>query len=128
MRWKCCRTGRSICSCSTVRNPDVSAAGLPEEIKDPAGPPLIVFGKLNGSESEDQWARMAKTRVVRRVESMDRMFDQVALLLHRDPGKLPVHQRRLLEELYQSNKSLAEKCLKTPVPCRAYEPSGNSRK
>jgi CheY-like chemotaxis protein len=90
-------------------NPDVSAAGLPEEIKDPAGPPLIVFGRLNGSESEDQWARMAKTRVVRRVESMDRMFDQVALLLHRDPGKLPVHQRRLLEELYQSNKSLAGK-------------------
>ena len=46
---------------------------------------------------------MAKTRVVRRVESMDRMFDQVALLLHRDAGRLPLHQRRLLEELYQSN-------------------------
>jgi len=33
----------------------------------------------------------------------------VALLLHRDAGRLPLHQRRLLEELYQSNKLLAGK-------------------
>jgi len=90
-------------------SPEASVRTLPEEIADVSGPPLIVFGKLNGSESEDQWVRLAKTRVVRRVESMDRLFDQVALLLHRDAGRLPLHQRRLLEELYQSNKLLAGK-------------------
>jgi CheY-like chemotaxis protein len=89
--------------------PGVSAYALPESLRDPAAPPLIVFGKLNGAATEEQWARLAKTQVVRRVESMDRMFDQTALLLHQEAAKLPAHQRKVLEDLYESNKSLAGK-------------------
>src|SRR5262249_39368192 len=89
--------------------PGMRVNAPPQGVRNRAAPPLIVFGKLNGSETEQQWARLAKTQVVRRVESMDRMFDQSALLLHRDAGKLPLHQRRVLEALYQSNKALAGK-------------------
>jgi HAMP domain-containing protein/signal transduction histidine kinase/DNA-binding response OmpR family regulator len=95
---------------------DARAAGLAHELffradGEPAGaPPIIVFGEGNDPTREDpQWARWAKTHIVRRVESLDRLLDQSTLLLHRDAGKLPQSHRRMLEDLYQSNKSLAGK-------------------
>jgi len=87
----------------------IAADGLSDEPRVAESTPLIVYGPVNGTHAEERWARIGRSRVVRRVESMDRLFDQAALLLHRDVNKLPLHQRRVLEELYQSNKSLAGK-------------------
>jgi CheY-like chemotaxis protein len=73
-------------------------------------PPILVLGDAaHAATVHTAWARIAKTRVVRQVESLDRLLDQSTLLLHRDTGKLPHRHRRTLEDLYQSNKSLAGK-------------------
>ena len=73
-------------------------------------PPIVVLG--NGAEAGldgTQWGRLAKARLVRKVESLDRLLDQSTLLLHRDASKLSDNHRTILADLYQSNKSLAGK-------------------
>jgi CheY-like chemotaxis protein len=47
--------------------------------------------------------------MVRQAHSPERLLDQVAFFLHRSLNRLPEAQRQLLQDLHQSNKSLAGK-------------------
>ena len=73
-------------------------------------PPVVIFG--NGADvalDDARWERLARARVVRKVESLDRLLDQSTLLLHHDASKLSDTHRTILADLYLSNKSLAGK-------------------
>jgi CheY-like chemotaxis protein len=72
--------------------------------------PILVYDQSKGSASIDRaWQQVAKTPGVHWVHSLERLLDQTALCLHRNMASLPKSQRRILEDMYESNKSLAGK-------------------
>ena len=56
-------------------------------------------------------AHGSASRVIPRAlgDSSERLLDQSTLVLHRNTAKLPIAQRRMLAEMYESNKLLADK-------------------
>ena len=72
--------------------------------------PILVYDQSNGAASIDRaWQQVAKNPAVHWVHSLERLLDQTALCLHRNTASLPKNQRRILEDMYESNKSLAGK-------------------
>jgi CheY-like chemotaxis protein len=49
---------------------------------------------------------MARSVVIKGVESPERLLDETALFLHRVVGDLPAEKRRMLERLYSSDENL----------------------
>jgi CheY-like chemotaxis protein len=69
--------------------------------------PVVVFtGRELTPAQESQLQDLARTVVLKGVESPERLLDETALFLHRDVGNLPQAKQRLLERLRQSNASL----------------------
>jgi CheY-like chemotaxis protein len=60
-------------------------------------------------EENDQWKRLGQTCTLRSAQSLERLLDQTAFLLHRNVAKLPKAKREILESLHQSDKALAGK-------------------
>jgi CheY-like chemotaxis protein len=52
---------------------------------------------------------MARSVVVKGVESPERLLDETALILHRDVTSLPAEKQRMLERLHGSDEGLAGK-------------------
>jgi CheY-like chemotaxis protein len=72
--------------------------------------PLIVFGDGEFIYTEDgRWKRVGEPATVRLVQSPERLLDQALLFLHRPLAELPENKRRILQELHESNRSLAGK-------------------
>src|SRR5204862_5410550 len=69
--------------------------------------PVIVFtgGELS-AEEEAQLHRMARSIVVKGVESPERLLDETALFLHRVVTDLPSEKQRMLERLNSSDEDL----------------------
>jgi CheY-like chemotaxis protein len=93
--------------------PDVSGFELLAEIQQDEtlrDVPIIVFtGKVLSEEEETQIRRMAKSIVLKGVESPERLLDETALFLHRVIADLPEGQQRMLEHLHGSDEALAGK-------------------
>ena len=69
--------------------------------------PVVVFTGKELSEQEDSALRaMAKSVVLKDVQSPERLFDETALFLHRVVADLPESKRKLLERLHTSNDVL----------------------
>src|SRR3954453_12554854 len=69
--------------------------------------PVVVFtGKELSSEEEAQLKTVAKSVVLKDVQSPERLFDETALFLHRVVTDLPESKRRMLERLHGSNDVL----------------------
>jgi CheY-like chemotaxis protein len=69
--------------------------------------PIVVFtGKDLSQEEETELRRMAKSIVLKGVESPERLLDETALFLHRVIGNLPEAKRRMLERLHGSDEAL----------------------
>jgi CheY-like chemotaxis protein len=69
--------------------------------------PVVVFtGKELSSDEETQLRRVAKSVVLKDVQSPERLFDETALFLHRVVADLPESKRKLLERLHGSNAVL----------------------
>jgi CheY-like chemotaxis protein len=65
--------------------------------------PVVVFtGKELTAEEEDRLRQVAKSVVVKDVQSPERLFDETALFLHRVIADLPPAKRALLERLHGS--------------------------
>jgi CheY-like chemotaxis protein/signal transduction histidine kinase/HAMP domain-containing protein len=101
------------CVVLDLRLPDVSGFDLLAEIQQDESlreVPIVVF---TGQElSDDEQAglrRMAKSIVLKGVESPERLFDETALFLHRVVADLPEPKRRMLERLHGSDEALAGK-------------------
>ncbi|HET7845064.1 MAG TPA: response regulator, partial [Xanthomonadales bacterium] len=72
--------------------------------------PIIVFtGKELSAEEDTMLRRMAKSIVLKGVQSPERLLDETALFLHRVVANLPPNKQRMLEKLHQSDEALASK-------------------
>jgi CheY-like chemotaxis protein len=98
------------CCVVDLRLPDISGFELLERIQ--ADPqlrdiPIVVFtGKELSGEEEARLRLVAKSIVVKDVQSPERLFDETALFLHRVVADLPDRQRQMLERLHGSNDVL----------------------
>jgi HAMP domain-containing protein/signal transduction histidine kinase/DNA-binding response OmpR family regulator len=98
------------CCVLDLRLPDMSGYALLEKIQAEPGlreVPIVVFtGKELNPEEERQLRTMAKSIVLKDVQSPDRLFDETALFLHRVVANLPEAKRNLLARLHNSTEVL----------------------
>jgi CheY-like chemotaxis protein len=93
-----------------LRLPDMSGFDLLRQISnDPAlaDVPVVVFtGRELSAEEDAQLHTMARSIVVKGVESPERLLDETALFLHRVVTDLPAEKQRMLERLNSSDDDL----------------------
>ena len=69
--------------------------------------PVVVFtGRELSAEEDAQLHTMARSIVVKGVESPERLLDETALFLHRVVADLPPEKQRMLERLHSSDEDL----------------------
>jgi CheY-like chemotaxis protein len=91
--------------------PDISGFKLVEQIRAEQHqlPIAIYTAKDLSRKEEEQLNRLAQMIIIKDVRSPERLYDQVALWLHREVSKLPADKRDLLRRLHDPNQSLAGK-------------------
>jgi CheY-like chemotaxis protein len=98
------------CVVLDLKLPDMSGFEVLEQIRDDAAlcdVPVVVFTGRELSPDEDaQLHTMARSVVVKGVESPERLLDETALFLHRVVADLPVEKQRMLERLHSSDEDL----------------------
>jgi CheY-like chemotaxis protein len=101
------------CVVLDLRLPDMSGFDLLETMRnDPALAelPVVVFtGKELSQEEDARLHAMARSVVVKGVESPERLLDETALFLHRVVADLPADKQRMLERLHASDEDLVGK-------------------
>jgi CheY-like chemotaxis protein len=101
------------CVVLDLRLPDMSGFDLLERFRDtPALSelPVVVFTGKDLSPEEDAHLHMlARSVVVKGVESPERLLDETALFLHRVVADLPEEKQRLLDLLHHSDEALIGK-------------------
>ena len=99
------------CAVLDLRLPDISGFDLLREISadaDFADLPVVVFtGRELSADEDAQLHSMARSIVVKGVESPERLLDETALFLHRAIARLPADKQRMLERLRDSDEQLA---------------------
>ncbi|HEY1663712.1 MAG TPA: HAMP domain-containing protein [Verrucomicrobiae bacterium] len=98
------------CCVLDLRLPDMSGYSLLERMQNEPGlrdVPVVVFtGKELEAKEEKQLRAMAKSIVLKDVQSPERLFDETALFLHRVVAGLPEAKREMLARLHNSNEAL----------------------
>jgi CheY-like chemotaxis protein len=100
------------CDCIVLdlRLPDMSGFEVLEALRQDAAlseVPVVVFtGRELSTEEDARLHSMARSIVVKGVESPERLLDETALFLHRVVTDLPVEKQRMLERLNSSDEEL----------------------
>ena len=98
------------CVVLDLRLPDMSGFEWLEKVHaDPTliDVPVVVFtGKDLSAEEQTRLKAMAKSIVLKDVQSPERLLDETALFLHRIVTELPVEKQEMLERLHGSNEVL----------------------
>ncbi|HWA26522.1 MAG TPA: response regulator, partial [Lacunisphaera sp.] len=98
------------CCVLDLRLPDMTGFELMETLRKDATLceiPIVVFtGKELAKEEERQLRTVAKSIVLKDVQSPERLFDETALFLHRVVSELPEPKRKMLEHLHTSSEVL----------------------
>ncbi|HTV63099.1 MAG TPA: HAMP domain-containing protein, partial [Verrucomicrobiae bacterium] len=98
------------CCVLDLRLPDMNGYALLEKMQGESSlrdVPVVVFtGKELDAEEERQLRAMAKSIVLKDVQSPERLFDETALFLHRVVAKLPEGKREMLSRLHNTNEAL----------------------
>jgi len=96
-----------------LRLPDMSGFEILEHFReDPKVKdlPVVVFtGKELTPEEDARLHTLARSVVVKGVESPERLLDETALFLHRVVADLPPEKQRMLEKLHRSDDALVGK-------------------
>jgi CheY-like chemotaxis protein/HAMP domain-containing protein len=98
------------CCVLDLRLPDMSGYTLLEKMQGEPSlreVPVVVFtGQELGAEEDKQLRTLAKSIVLKDVQSPDRLFDETALFLHRVVADLPEAKQKMLMRLHNSNEAL----------------------
>jgi HAMP domain-containing protein/CheY-like chemotaxis protein len=100
------------CDCIVLdlRLPDMTGFEVLEELRADSNlsdVPVVVFtGRELSAEEDAQLHTMARSIVVKGVESPERLLDETALFLHRIVTDLPAEKQRMLERLNSSDEDL----------------------
>jgi CheY-like chemotaxis protein len=98
------------CVVLDLKLPDMSGFEVLERIRDDASlrdMPVVVFtGRELSPEEDARLHTMARSVVVKGVESPERLLDETALFLHRVVADLPAAKQRMLERLHSSDEDL----------------------
>jgi CheY-like chemotaxis protein/signal transduction histidine kinase len=101
------------CVVLDLRLPDMSGFEVLERLRDtPAQSdlPVVVFtGKELSSEEDARLHTLARSVVVKGVESPERLLDETALFLHRIVVNLPPDKQKMLDRLHRSDDALEGK-------------------
>jgi CheY-like chemotaxis protein len=101
------------CVVLDLRLPDMSGFDVLERLRDMPSLgdlPVVVFtGKELSPEEDARLHMLARSVVVKGVESPERLLDETALFLHRVVADLPVEKQKLLERLHRSDDALIGK-------------------
>jgi HAMP domain-containing protein/CheY-like chemotaxis protein/signal transduction histidine kinase len=98
------------CVVLDLRLPDMSGFEVLEALRQErniSDIPVVVFtGRELTAEEDARLHTMARSIVVKGVESPERLLDETSLFLHRIVSDLPVEKRRMLERLTSSDEDL----------------------
>jgi CheY-like chemotaxis protein/HAMP domain-containing protein len=98
------------CAVLDLRLPDMSGFDVLGQLRENhklIDLPVVVFTGRELSAEEDSRLRMlARSVVVKDVESPERLLDETALFLHRVVADLPIDKQRMLDRLHQSDEAL----------------------
>jgi HAMP domain-containing protein/CheY-like chemotaxis protein/signal transduction histidine kinase len=101
------------CVVLDLRLPDISGFEVLERFRDTPSLgdlPVVVFtGKELSPDEDARLHSLARSVVVKGVESPERLLDETALFLHRVVADLPVEKQRLLDRLHHSDDALVGK-------------------
>ncbi|HEX9868368.1 MAG TPA: response regulator, partial [Candidatus Tectomicrobia bacterium] len=101
------------CVVLDLRLPDMSGFEVLECIRDDAtlsDVPVVVFtGKELSLEEDVRLHTLARSVVVKGVESPERLLDETALFLHRVVANLPPEKQQMLDRLHRSDDDLVGK-------------------
>ena len=101
------------CAVLDLRLPDMTGFEVLEHLaKTPelSDLPVVVFtGKDLSAEEDARLHTLARSVVVKDVESPERLLDETALFLHRVVSDLPAEKQRMLDLLHRSDEALAGK-------------------
>jgi HAMP domain-containing protein/CheY-like chemotaxis protein/putative methionine-R-sulfoxide reductase with GAF domain len=106
-------TGSFDCVVLDLRLPDMTGFDILERMRDiPAVKdlPVVVFtGKELSPEEDARLHTLARSVVVKGVESPERLLDETTLFLHRVVADLPQEKQRMLDRLHRSDEALVGK-------------------
>jgi HAMP domain-containing protein/CheY-like chemotaxis protein/signal transduction histidine kinase len=101
------------CMVLDLRLPDMSGFEVLERVRDTPSLtdlPVVVFtGKDLSSEEDARLHTLARSVVVKGVESPERLLDETALFLHRVIADLPPEKQKMLDRLHRSDDALVGK-------------------
>jgi CheY-like chemotaxis protein/signal transduction histidine kinase len=98
------------CVVLDLRLPDMSGFDVLERLRDTPSLcdlPVVVFtGKELSPEEDARLHTLARSVVVKGVESPERLLDETALFLHRVVSDLPLEKQKMLDLLHRSDDAL----------------------
>jgi CheY-like chemotaxis protein/signal transduction histidine kinase/HAMP domain-containing protein len=98
------------CCVVDLRLPDMTGFELLEKLQNEVSLrqiPVVVFtGKALSTDEEARLRSVAKSIVLKDVQSPERLLDETALFLHRVVTDLPDEKRRMIERLHGSTEAL----------------------
>jgi CheY-like chemotaxis protein len=101
---------RFDCAVLDLRLPDMSGFEVLEALRGDGSLsdlPVIVFtGRELSAEEDAQLHTMARSIVVKGVESPERLLDETSLFLHRVVTDLPADKQQMIERLHRSDEDL----------------------
>jgi HAMP domain-containing protein/CheY-like chemotaxis protein/signal transduction histidine kinase len=107
------RTNGFDCVVLDLRLPDMNGFDLLDQVEAESSLrdlPIVVFtGKDLSAEEENRLLRVAKSIIIKGVQSPERLLDETALFLHRVVADLPPAKREMLRALHQSDETLVGK-------------------